>query len=215
MRARIRRVLPADENLRLVFAVLLTAALMTAAPAVGHGVEHAFFAHDSEAVDGKSAVGPKAGVDKRARKLVATNNKGLFSKGVVAGAAHEVINDVGPLPADATFNSGGGEHLLMASATAFRGDGSSLVGQIAVAVDLTGGTDFAAGYVMRFFANERHSHKTLPTIFRVLTLPKGPVEVTVREIDDFACGDPEEATGQPCTNTDDQDRFNVALVELP
>ena len=73
---------------RATMMVALVAATVTAAaPAVGHGVEHALFAHDADRVDGKHAVGWGATVDDRKGKLVATNaTTGQLPNNIIAKA---------------------------------------------------------------------------------------------------------------------------------
>ena len=54
------------------------------APAVGHGVQHALFAHNSDKVDGRHAVGARASVDARKGKLVATSlTTGLLPDNII------------------------------------------------------------------------------------------------------------------------------------
>ncbi|MPZ63869.1 MAG: hypothetical protein GEU93_21945 [Propionibacteriales bacterium] len=64
------------ENIK--FIVLGTVFLMIAlsAPAIGHGVQHALFAHNSDKVDGKHAVGSGAGLNQAQGKVVAHNGSG-------------------------------------------------------------------------------------------------------------------------------------------
>jgi hypothetical protein len=58
-----------------------------ATPAIGHGVEHALFAHDAHKVDGKHAVGFAATKAVRAGKLVATSrNTGRLPNNIIAKA---------------------------------------------------------------------------------------------------------------------------------
>ena len=52
---------------------LVTAAVTAGSPAIADGVRHALFAHDSDKVDGKHAVGSSASKASRKGKLVATN----------------------------------------------------------------------------------------------------------------------------------------------
>lgn len=74
-----------NVKLALVAAFCLTVPL--AAPAVGHGVEHALFAHDSDKVDGKHAVSSGASTDTRKGKLVATNaTTGRLPNNIIAKA---------------------------------------------------------------------------------------------------------------------------------
>ena len=56
-----------------VAVAMATAAVTAVAPAIADGVRHAMFAHNSGAVDGKSAVGAEATKRKRRGKLVATD----------------------------------------------------------------------------------------------------------------------------------------------
>jgi hypothetical protein len=66
------------KKLPLVLSILafVLAALGTVGPAIAHGVEHAMFAHDSDRVDGRDAVGAGATLADRAGKLVAANANG-------------------------------------------------------------------------------------------------------------------------------------------
>ena len=43
------------DNVKVVLAVLLTAVVAGAAPAIAHGVEHALFAHNADKLDGKNS----------------------------------------------------------------------------------------------------------------------------------------------------------------
>jgi hypothetical protein len=61
------------KNAATVVVAMATAAVTAGAPAIAHGVKHALFAHDSAAVDGKSAVGAEATKKQRKGKLVATD----------------------------------------------------------------------------------------------------------------------------------------------
>ena len=57
-----------------LFAVAVIASIVTVSgPAIGHGIQHALFAHDSDKVDGINAVGSSATVRARKGKLVATS----------------------------------------------------------------------------------------------------------------------------------------------
>ena len=70
-----------------IVVALVAATLTAAAPAVGHGVEHALFAHDADKVDGKHAVGSGATAAVRKGKLVATNaTTGLLPNNIIAKA---------------------------------------------------------------------------------------------------------------------------------
>lgn len=62
----------------------LTAGL--SAPAISHGVEHALFAHNSDKVDDKHAVGAGASVANRKGKLVATGSTGRLPNNIIAKA---------------------------------------------------------------------------------------------------------------------------------
>jgi len=55
--------------------------------AVAHGVEHALYAHNSDRVDGRHAVGAGATSAGRAGKLVATNSAGFLPNNILRKAA--------------------------------------------------------------------------------------------------------------------------------
>lgn len=75
------------ENVKLAVVAAFCLTVPLAAPAVGHGVEHALFAHDSDKVDGKHAVSAGATVDTRKGKLVATNTTtGRLPNNIIAKA---------------------------------------------------------------------------------------------------------------------------------
>ena len=63
-------------HLPTIVVAVVTAAVVAAAPAIGHGVQHALFAHNADKVDGKHAVGSGVSRSKAAGKLVATKKKG-------------------------------------------------------------------------------------------------------------------------------------------
>lgn len=69
MTAHVKRHLPT------ILVAMVTAAVTAGAPAIAHGVQHALFAHDSDEVDGRDAVGSKTSKGARAGKLVATSTK--------------------------------------------------------------------------------------------------------------------------------------------
>lgn len=199
---------------RLIFAIVLTAALMTAAPAIGHGVDHALFAHDSEKVDGKSAVGATAGANARARKLVTTNGKGQFGKGLIPGGIQDTLVRTGPLPIEAEFKSNGGDYLMMVSGSGYR---SSLhPGRIGMFVLVEeGNTVFQ--YTAQGYTNEKGSHKAFVPIFREISPPKGPFTIRLEPWVDPGCNNNtfEMPDIHRCTSTDNNDHFNVTLLEIP
>jgi hypothetical protein len=57
-----------------------------AAPAVGQRVERVLFASNADKVDGKHAVGAKATVDARKKKLVATSRQGYLPNNIIKQA---------------------------------------------------------------------------------------------------------------------------------
>ena len=69
-------------------AVALVAATVTAAaPAVGHGVQHALFAHNADKVDGKHAVAATTTINERKGRLVATDpTTGRLPNDIIAKA---------------------------------------------------------------------------------------------------------------------------------
>jgi hypothetical protein len=71
---------------QLVAVALAASAVTLAAPAVGHGIEHALFAHNSHRVDGKHAVGAGSSARQRAGKLVATDADGHLPNGIIEKA---------------------------------------------------------------------------------------------------------------------------------
>lgn len=71
------------RNLRFLLAFSVCLAVGLSAPAVAHGVQHAVFAHNSDKVDGKHAVGAGAGVNSRKGKLVATDGAGRLPANIV------------------------------------------------------------------------------------------------------------------------------------
>ena len=102
------------RHLAVIAVAMVTAMITAGAPALAHGV-HALFAHNSDKVDGKHAVGSGASVNKRKGKLVATKKSngrlpnniiskapnshkldGLHASQLVAGGVHTVR----VLPAD-------------------------------------------------------------------------------------------------------------------
>lgn len=79
---------------------LVVAVLGTTTPAIAHGVQHALFAHNSDKVDGKHAIGSTGTLDHAGGKLVATlstgPNKGRFARKFV-NSAYAKVNP-GPSP---------------------------------------------------------------------------------------------------------------------
>ncbi len=61
------------RNFKLVAVAVVTAALTAGGPAIAHGVRHALFAHNSDKVDHKHAVGYRSSSARRQGKLVATS----------------------------------------------------------------------------------------------------------------------------------------------
>ena len=208
MRARIHKHLPT------ILVAMLTAAVTVAAPAIGHGVRHALFAHDSEKVDGKSAVGPSADAKQRAGKLITTNGKGQFKKGLIPGGIQDTLVRTGPLPVEAEFKSNGGEYLMMVSGSGYR---SSLhAGLIGMFVEVEeGNTTFQ--YLMSAFTNEKNSHKAFVPIFREISPPKGRFTIRLTPRFDGGCNNSmlEMPSIHYCTSTDGSDFFNVTLLEIP
>jgi hypothetical protein len=82
------------RNLQTIAVAMITAMVTAAAPAVAHGVQHALFAHNSDKVDGKHAVGSGASVDQRKGKLVATNGTtGQLPNDIIAKALDSDLLD--------------------------------------------------------------------------------------------------------------------------
>lgn len=200
------------KHLPTILVAMITAAVTAAAPAIGHGVRHALFAHNSEAVDGKSAVGAKASSEKRAKKLVATNALGRFPADLLPHHAETVFDHAEPLPFSATFTTSGGTTLLWASASAFRppsATGGGLIG-----IDIFVDNLFVS--TLRVMANEKNSHKTLPTEVIVLnSLPAGSHTLRWEEVDSNSCGTPQETAQTNCTEVDGNDRIEATILELP
>jgi hypothetical protein len=86
---------------------LVVAVLGWSTPAIAHGVQHALFAHNSDKVDGKSAVASTASLDQAGGKLVATlgtgPNKGRIARKFV-NSAYAKVNAGGSFVADWTRN---------------------------------------------------------------------------------------------------------------
>jgi hypothetical protein len=75
------------DNIKLVVIATVCLLIGLSAPAVGHGVRHALFAHNADKVDGKHAVGSGASIANRSGKLVATDpNSGLLPNNIIATA---------------------------------------------------------------------------------------------------------------------------------
>jgi len=83
---------------------LVVAVLGWSTPAIAHGVQHALFAHNSDKVDGKSAVASTASLDQAGGKLVATlsagPNKGRIARKFINSAYAKVNSGSSP-----TFNA--------------------------------------------------------------------------------------------------------------
>jgi hypothetical protein len=81
---------------------LVVAVLGWSTPAIAHGVRHALFAHNAGKVDGKSAVGSGATLNRAAGKLVATQgtgpNKGRFARKFI-NSAYAFVATPGATPA--------------------------------------------------------------------------------------------------------------------
>jgi hypothetical protein len=75
------------KHLPTVIIAVVASAVTAGAPAIAHGVQHALFAHNSDKVDGKHAVGAGATVNKRKGKLVATKaTTGRLPNNIIAKA---------------------------------------------------------------------------------------------------------------------------------
>lgn len=71
----------------LISVAVLSLTLGLSAPAIGHGVNHALFAHNADKVDGKHAVGAGASVATRKGALVATSpTTGRLPDNIIAKA---------------------------------------------------------------------------------------------------------------------------------
>jgi hypothetical protein len=82
------------RNIQTVAVAMVTAMITASAPAIAHGVQHAVFAHNSDKVDGKHAVGSGASVDQRKNKLVATNkDTGQLPNDIIAKALDSDLLD--------------------------------------------------------------------------------------------------------------------------
>jgi hypothetical protein len=209
MRARIRKHLPT------IVVAIVTAAVTTAAPAIGHGVQHALFAHNAEKVDGKSAVGAKAGPNKRAGKLVATNGKGKFPAGVVPMKGRTVmLASGGSIPEEVELRSDGGEYLMMVSGSAFRP--GNVGGPMAMLVEVVQGTQSQQSQ-MRMFSNfTSPTHMAFPSLFEMIDPKKGPFTIRISEFPDNAsCGTGAQNSAMFCTATDTNDSFRVTLLNMP
>ena len=69
-----------------ILIAMVVAAVTAGGPAFADGVRHAFFAHNSDKVDDKDAVGYGATIDARAGKLVATNSNGVLPNNILTKA---------------------------------------------------------------------------------------------------------------------------------
>lgn len=74
------------RNTGLIAVAVLSLTVGLGAPAVGDGVRHALFAHNSDKVDGKHAVGAGTSVAGRAGKLVATGSTGRLPNNIISKA---------------------------------------------------------------------------------------------------------------------------------
>lgn len=81
---------------------LVVAVLGWSTPAIAHGVQHALFAHNSDKVDGKSAVASTASLNLAGGKLVATlstgPNKGRIARKFI-NSAYAYVSSPGSSPA--------------------------------------------------------------------------------------------------------------------
>jgi hypothetical protein len=71
------------RDLRTVVVAVVAASVTAAVPALAHGVQHALFAHNTDKVDGKHAVGSGAALTNAAGKLVTTSSNGRFAAEVI------------------------------------------------------------------------------------------------------------------------------------
>jgi hypothetical protein len=81
------------RHLTTILVAMVTATVTAAGPAMAHGVEHALFAHDSDKVDGRHAVGAGATAAQRAGKLVATDANGKLPNSIIAKAPNANLLD--------------------------------------------------------------------------------------------------------------------------
>jgi hypothetical protein len=122
----------------------------------------------------------------------------------------------GPLPLDVQYGAHGGLLYVSVSGTAWRSTYNSKgLGPIEVdaAFDSSGSPTR-----MVLFANERNSHKALPSILQVVgdnvaTPGQHTLHLTARY--DSACNTPSETTSTVCTTTDANDHFFASIFEMP
>ena len=109
--------------------------------------------------------------------------------------AKEVIAANGPLPASGTYKSKGGRLIISAAGSGWSGTKDQLIGMTVSVNNQQVGT-------AETWTNEPASHKAFVSVFPVVTPPKGNVTIKLDKLN-------------AQTNTDQNDRYRVTVVELP
>jgi len=109
--------------------------------------------------------------------------------------AKEVITANGPLPASGTYKSKGGRLIISAAGSGWSGTKDQLIGITVSVNNKQVGT-------AETWTNESASHKAFVSVFPVVTVPKGNVNIKLDKLN-------------AQTNSDGNDRYRVTVVELP
>jgi Tfp pilus assembly protein PilV len=109
--------------------------------------------------------------------------------------AKEVISANGPLPASGTYTSKGGRLIISAAGSGWSATKDQLIGMTVSVNNKQVGT-------AETWTNEPASHKAFVSVFPVVTVPKGNVNIKLDKLN-------------AQTNTDQNDRYRVTVVELP
>ena len=147
-----------------------------------------------------------------AGKVANLNADAVDGKHISNWKVAPVISDVGPLPVEGTFASSGGRLLFMASGSGFRSTGNARTwGTIGMEVSIDGTPVGDA----RVYTNERDSHKAFVTDYFTTRTTPGNHTLRLDNVRFLDCNTTGETTTSVCTTTDFNDRFEVAVIEIP
>jgi hypothetical protein len=124
-----------------------------------------------------------------------------------------VINALGPLPRESTFQTHGGDVLISFSGSGFRGTGTSLK-EGYIGMDLL--IDGTREGLSDVYVNERNSHRAFVSGYQtVRSLPAGVHTLGLQERYAVDCNTAGETQKTYCTDTDSNDVFQVSVIEVP
>ena len=119
----------------------------------------------------------------------------------------------GPLPLETTFTTNGGQLLIWASGSGFRSTQNTRThGRIGMELRIDGSPRLWLGA----YANERENHKTFVDQYTVLApLQPGTHTLRLESVYNSRCNTTLETDEDYCTATDQNDFFDVFILEMP